>query len=76
MKEYIVSWNTSEIGTYESGLATGSSFSATNLTSNTAYVFNVTAKNEAGYGQTSDQSTAFITCKEIILRYYSSIWFL
>ena len=60
-REYVILWNSFAIESNGQGVTTitfrPASYAANNLQSNTAYNFTITARNEAGAGQPSDQFT-------------------
>ena len=52
-RRYFISWNPSAGNT---GSTQSTSYRAINLQPNTAYTFTITARNDAGYGQSSDEA--------------------
>ena len=54
-RTYIISWNSTSSKSIGSGNAEETTFTATNLQSNTAYKFTVTARSKAGTGLPSNE---------------------
>ena len=52
-RRYFISWNPFAGNT---GSTKSTSYRAINLQPNTAYTFTITARNDAGYGQSSDEA--------------------
>jgi len=63
-KSYKIAWRSAFHNTNKSATTRSTTFRADNLKSNTAFVFKITAMNEAGFGAPSD-STTYATSKLI-----------